>query len=275
MRSQEVVMIGFLGFSRRWLRATAAVSLAAGAAYAVPATAAHAASLTVVTIQFDDGNADVIQWISGLNNHGFPATFYVNSGTIGTAGHLTWDQLTQLNAAGNDIGSHTIDHVNLKKLKLADARFQVCQDRVNIASHGFQPESFAYPFGDLNSTAEQVVQYCGDNSGRGVTGVNDKTVFAETIPPLDPFDTRTPADPKQGTTVATIEGYVTAAEQNGGGWVQLTFHHICSGCDAYSITAANMQALLDWLSTQVPGGQVVVESTRQVIGGPYITPFCC
>jgi len=199
------------------------------------------------------------------------------SGSIDTAGHLTWTQVVALNTAGNDIGSHTINHVDLKKLKLADARFQVCQDRVNIASHGgIQPESFAYPFGDLNSTVEtQVVKYCGDNSGRGVSGVNDRTVFAETIPPLDPYATRTPADPKQGTTVATIEGYVTAAEQNGGGWVQLTFHHICSSCDAYSITAANMQALLDWLSTQVQGGLVAVESTRQVIGGAYVTPFCC
>jgi peptidoglycan/xylan/chitin deacetylase (PgdA/CDA1 family) len=260
---------------RRGLTATAGVMLAAGGVYAVP-TIAHAAPVTVVTIQFDDGNADVFQWISGLNNHGFPATFYVNSGTIDTTGHLTWNQLTSLNQAGNDIGSHTIDHVDLKKLKLAAARFQVCQDRVNLAAHGFQPESFAYPFGDTNSTVEtQVVKYCGDNSGRGVTGVNDKTVFAETIPPADPYATRTPADPKQGTTVATIEGYVTAAEQNGGGWVQLTFHHICSQCDAYSITAVNMQALLDWLETQVTAGTVVVESTRQVIGGSFVTPFCC
>jgi peptidoglycan/xylan/chitin deacetylase (PgdA/CDA1 family) len=38
---------------------------------------------TVVTIQFDDGNADVYQLFSGLNNHGFPATFYVNSGASG------------------------------------------------------------------------------------------------------------------------------------------------------------------------------------------------
>ena len=144
---------------------------------------------------------------------------------------------------------------------------------MNLAAHGFQPESFAYPFGDLNSTVEtQVVQYCGDNSGRGVTGVNDKTVFAETIPPLDPYDTRTPTDPKQGTTVATIEGYVTSAEQNGGGWVHLTFHHICSGCDAYSITEANMQGLLDWLSTQVTSGAVAVETTEQVIGGTFTQP---
>ena len=259
----------------RQSRAAASVALAAGCLFAVPAIA-HAAPLTVVTIQFDDGNADTYQWISGLTNHGFPATWYVNSGTIGTAGHLTWAQLTALSQAGNEIASHTVDHVDLKKLKLADARFQVCQDRVNLAAHGFQPESFAYPYGDYNSTVEtQVVQYCGDNSARTVTGVNDKTVFAETIPPPDPYATRTPADPKQGTSLSTIEGYVTSAEQNGGGWVQLTFHHICSGCDAYSITAATMQSLLDWLNTQVTTGAVAVKTTGQVIGGTYKTPFCC
>ena len=259
----------------RCIRIAAVAAMLAGGVVAVPIVA-QAAPLTVVTIQFDDGNADVIQWATTLNTHAFPATFYVNSGTIGTTGHLTWADLTTLSTAGNEIASHTIDHVDIKKLKLADARFQVCQDRVNLAAHGFQPESFAYPFGDLNSTVEtQVVQYCGDNSARSVTGVNDRRVFAETIPPLDSYATRTPPDPKQGTTVATIEGYVTAAEQNGGGWVQLTFHHICSGCDAYSITAANMQALVDWLNTQVTTGAVAVKTTEQVVGGTYTAPFCC
>jgi peptidoglycan/xylan/chitin deacetylase (PgdA/CDA1 family) len=261
--------------SLRRLRTAGAAILALGVTYSAPAIAHAATPLTVVTIQFDDGNGDTYQWISTLNTHGFHATWYINSGTIGTTDHLTWTQVVALSTAGNEIGSHTIDHVDLKKLKLADARFQVCQDRVNIASHGLMPESFAYPYGDLDSQAESVVKYCGDNSGRTVTGVNDKTVFAETIPPADAYATRTPADPKQGTTVATIEGYVTAAEQNGGGWVQLTFHHICNGCDAYSITEANMQSLLDWLQGQVSTGSVAVETTQQVIGGPYVTPFCC
>src|SRR5260370_19231914 len=143
------------------MRVMASVLLALGCAYAGPSIARAAPQPTVVSIQFDDGNADVYQWISSLSNHGFPATFYVNSGTIGTTGHLTWPQLTALAQAGNDIGSHTIDHVALKKLKLADARLQVFQDRVNLASHSLQPESFAYPYGDYNSTvANQVVQYC-------------------------------------------------------------------------------------------------------------------
>jgi hypothetical protein len=55
-----------------------------------------------------------------------------------------------------------------------------------------------------------------------------------------------------------------AVRLGGGGWVQLTFHHICSGCDAYSITPTDMQSLLDWLSIQVTGGAVLVETTEQV-----------
>src|SRR5262245_39952962 len=268
-------MNGWTRIRGRQPRVAAAVALAIGCLFAAPALA-HAAPVTVVTVQFDDGYDDAYQWIGSLNNYGFPATYYVNSGSIGTAGHLTWAQLTSLSTAGSEIASHTINHVNIKKLKLADARFQVCQDRVNLAAHGFQPESFAYPFGSFNSTVEtQVVQYCGDNSARTVSGVNDRRVFGETIPPLNPYATRTPPDPKQGTTVAKIESYVTAAEQNGGGWVQLTFHHICNSCDAYSITAANMQAVLDWLSGQVTAGSVAVETTKQVIGGPFVTPFCC
>jgi hypothetical protein len=67
-------------------------------------------------------------------------------------------------------------------------------------------ENFAYPFGSIDAGAEQVVAACGYNSGRGVSGVNDRRVFGETIRPLDAYATRTPPNPKQRTTLARIEG---------------------------------------------------------------------
>jgi hypothetical protein len=155
--------------------------------------------------------------------------------------------------------------VNLKPLKTADARVEVCQDRNNLIANGFQPTSFAYPFGGIDAGAEQVVKDCGYNSGRGVAG------GTETIPPLDAFATRTPPNPKQGTTVATIESYVTAAEQSGGGWVQLVFHHLCNQCDAYSITPDDFTALLDWLQPRAATG-TLVKTTAEVIGGPVQPP---
>src|SRR5262249_18128440 len=213
------------------------------------------------------GRADAYGAIGILTAHSMHATYYGNTGVIGDSAHMSWSQLQDLFAAGNDIGAPTLTHANWKHLKTADARMQVCQDRDNLLSHGLQPTAFAYPFGSFDSGSEQIVAACGYNSGRGVSGVNDTKVFAETIPPADPYATRTPPNPKQGTTAATIEGYVTAAEQHGGGWVQLVFHHICGQCDAYSITTANFQSLLDWLQMTTANG-IVVETTTQVIGGP-------
>lgn len=88
---------------------------------------------------------------------------------------------------------------------------------------------------------------------------------------MDAYATRTPPNPKQGTTVETIESYVTAAEQSGGGWVQLVFHHLCDGCDAYSITPANFAALLEWLAPRAATG-TVVRTTAEVVGGPVQPP---
>jgi peptidoglycan/xylan/chitin deacetylase (PgdA/CDA1 family) len=264
------------GVTRHARTVLAATVVAAGLLLVLVArTAPASASVqTVVTIQFDDGNADAYLALAMLTAHGMHATFYVNTGFIGDSTHMSWSQLTDLFAAGNDIGGHTLTHTDLKKLKTAAARQQVCTDRDNLINHGLQPTAFAYPYGSFDVGTEQIVAACGYNSGRGVSGVNDTKVFAETIPPADPYATRTPPNPKQGTMVATIEGYVTAAEQHGGGWVQLVFHHICNSCDAYSITQPNFQALLDWLQPRSANG-TVVETTNQVIGGivqPTVTP---
>jgi endoglucanase len=226
---------------------------------------------TVVTIQFDDGVADQYGALATLNEHGMHATFYVNTGVVGDSAHMTWTQLQDLAAAGNEIAGHTLTHVNLKPLKTADARLEVCQDRNNLLDHGFQPTSFAYPFGTFDEGTKQVVRDCGYNSGRGVSGVDGMSVFAETIPPADAFATRTPPNPKQGTTLETIEGYVTGAVAHGGGWVQLVFHHVCDGCDAYSITPADFDSLLDWLQGQA-ANNVVVRTTHEVVGGPVQPP---
>src|SRR5262245_58744195 len=95
----------------------AAVLAASWTWLAVPA---GAATQTIVTIGFDDTNLDqytVARPI--LQAHGMHATFFVNSGFVGTADHMSWSQLGDLVVDGNEIGGHTIDHANLKHLKVA------------------------------------------------------------------------------------------------------------------------------------------------------------
>jgi peptidoglycan/xylan/chitin deacetylase (PgdA/CDA1 family) len=240
--------------------------------WAVSAAPAAAASSTVVTIGFDDGTADQLGALPILQAHGMTATFFVNSGSIGDPEHLSWADLHALFDAGNEIAGHTVNHVNLAPLTTAEARQEVCTDRNNLLAEGFSPTSFAYPFGSFDSDTELVVRDCGYNSGRGVSGISKTGPFAETIPPLNPYATRTPPNPKKSTKLSTLELYVLNAEANGGGWVQFVFHRLCEQCGPYAITPAKFTAFLDFLQGEVASGRVVVQTTAQVIGGPVQPP---
>jgi peptidoglycan/xylan/chitin deacetylase (PgdA/CDA1 family) len=240
--------------------------------WAVNTAPAAAAASTVVTIGFDDGTADQLGALPILQAHGMTATFFVNSGSIGDPEHLSWADLHTLFDAGNEIAGHTVNHVNLAPLTTAEARQEVCTDRNNLLAEGFPATSFAYPFGSFDSDTELVVRDCGYNSGRGVAGISKTGPFAETIPPLDPYATRTPPNPKKSTKLSTLELYVRNAEANGGGWVQFVFHRLCEKCGPYAITPAKFTAFLDFLQGEVAGGRVVVQTTAQVIGGPVQPP---
>jgi peptidoglycan/xylan/chitin deacetylase (PgdA/CDA1 family) len=240
--------------------------------WAVSAAPAAAAVPTVVTIGFDDGTADQLGALPILQAHGMTATFFVNSGSIGDPEHLSWVDLHTLSDAGNEIAGHTVNHVNLAPLTTAEARQEVCTDRNNLLTEGFPATSFAYPFGSFDSGTEQVVADCGYNSGRGVSGISKTGPFAETIPPLDPYATRTPPNPKKSTKLSTLELQVLNAEANGGGWVQFVFHRLCQQCGPYAITPAKFTAFLDFLQGEVAGGRVVVQTTAQVVGGPLQPP---
>ena len=254
--------------------ATIGALAATSAAVLSAAPANAAAASTVVTIQFDDGTVDQMNALPILQAHGMTATFYVNTGPIiaGDSDHLSWANVHTLFNAGNEIAGHTVNHTGLKSLTPAEARQEVCTDRNSLLAEGFPATSFAYPFGTFDSGTEQVVHDCGYNSGRGVAGISLKGPFGETIPPLDPYATRTPPNPKKATKLGTMEDYVLNAEANGGGWVQFVFHRVCESCGAYSITTAKLTALLDFLQAEVNAGRVSVQTTAQVIGGPVNPP---
>src|SRR5258707_1015831 len=200
---------------------------------------------TVVSLTFDDGieNQYTLAFQHALQPHNATGTFFINtSGTNAglSSGSMTWDQLTALNNAGNEIGGHTLGESNLTTDDTQTATNEVCQDRQNLVNHGFYPTSFAYPFGAYNATAESIVQGCGYTSGRAaggvdVTGPGAGPVYAETIPPPVSLATRTVYNASTGSpavapmlTLSNMEAAITGASQNGGGWGQLVFHHVCS-----------------------------------------------
>jgi peptidoglycan/xylan/chitin deacetylase (PgdA/CDA1 family) len=265
----------------RLLRLIAITALASSGLMTAIAPAALAVSPTTVSLTFDDGLADQVAAASVLDAAGFDATFFINSGRIGTsATYMTRANLDDLAAAGHEIAGHTISHLNLAALTPDGQRRQVCNDRNVLMSWGFPVKNFAYPFSAYNADTIDIVQECGYNSARGVSNLVSQNAcngcpYAETIPPANQWVIRTPDSIKVDTTLASLKSYVTQAEDHGGGWVPIVFHHICNACDPNAITPADFQAFITWLGTRPATTEV--KTVDGVIGGqlnpaPPLTP---
>jgi peptidoglycan/xylan/chitin deacetylase (PgdA/CDA1 family) len=267
---------------RRGLYAAAALAglcafltLAGAAGAQHRTTAAHtprtlaALPQTVVSLTFDDGDATQYQTRTMLSSRGFHATYFLNSGNIGTdSSYMTWAQVQNLYSDGNEIGGHTITHPDLTTLSATEAAREVCYDRNIILSHGYPVTDFAYPFGTSTPAIESMVHNCGYNSARATDEFGQGCApgpCSETIPPRDAYRTFVVGDGDDG--LANIEKQITLAENNGGGWAQLLFHDICSGCSGHSFSVANLTTLLNWLQGQVQTNNVVIKTVNQVIGG--------
>lgn len=243
-------------------------ALLVGVASAAPE--ARASGPLVVSLTFDDAYSDQMEAHDILAARGLDATFYAISGFLGRTGRLTMAQLQALQADGEEIGGHTIDHPHLTTLSPAEQRYEICNDRETLLGAGLRVTDLAYPYGEYDAGTEQLAAQCGYNSARGVNGVGcSGCAAAETVPPLDFYATRAYAT-NTNTSVAQMESKIDAARASGG-WFTLVFHHVCDvaqNCGLYTITPSDLSALADWLVAQQNAGALRVARVTDVIGGP-------
>lgn len=236
-------------------------------------TPTSSAAQTVVSLTFDDSNADQLPAATTMHGAGLTGTFYTITGAIGASGYLTLAQLQQIYSYGDEIGGHTVDHPSLIGLPSDEVLRQICYARQTLTNWGFPQKSFAYPFADLNASVEGAVQQCGYNSARGLGDIRSRfgcssCPYAAAVPPADPYDLQALDEVDSTWTLQDLQNAVTNAETHGGGWVILTFHHICVGCDPLSITPTLFASFVSWLQQHVnTTSTTTVKTVDQVIGG--------
>ena len=118
-----------------------------------------------VVVTFDDGYRDVLRYavpvLERLHQH---ATAFVITGRVSTddALWLSWRDLRAMEAAGLDIGSHTVAHVDLTALPPAAALAQLEQSRQTLERHlGHPVQWFAYPFGGDDAAVTALARQAG------------------------------------------------------------------------------------------------------------------
>jgi peptidoglycan/xylan/chitin deacetylase (PgdA/CDA1 family) len=129
-----------------------------------------------VAITFDDGYRDNFTFaVPVLERFGFPATFFIATGYIGTSttldryhaccaedGMLDWDQVGEMRARGHAIGGHGREHLELARLSPAAARAEIDGCRDDIARRLGTPASlFCYPRGSETPEVRRAVASSG------------------------------------------------------------------------------------------------------------------
>ncbi|MFZ2639449.1 MAG: polysaccharide deacetylase family protein [Verrucomicrobiia bacterium] len=109
----------------------------------------------IVVLTFDDGFRDFhTAAFPILRQHGFGATVFLPTAFIGKEpvrfkAHecLTWDEVRELQQAGVEFGSHTVNHPELVHLAWEEVEKEVRDSKNEIEQHlGVRVTSFAYPY---------------------------------------------------------------------------------------------------------------------------------
>jgi peptidoglycan/xylan/chitin deacetylase (PgdA/CDA1 family) len=138
-----------------------------------------------VALTFDDGcDTDLTVALPVLSALSLPAAFFVNPGTIGQGGYLTWAGLRELAAAGMHIGSHGLDHTLLDGLSEAELERQLVVSKELLESHlGAGVNTLALPGG---SGGERACRFAQRHGYRAVFGSQPGLIGGGPLPAVIP-----------------------------------------------------------------------------------------
>jgi peptidoglycan/xylan/chitin deacetylase (PgdA/CDA1 family) len=111
-----------------------------------------------------------------LREYGYPATLFVNTGEVGGAEYLDWEELRQLAREGIEIGNHSAAHDYLLDRRRGESQagwrqrvtgeIRTAQDELT-ARLGSVPRLFAYPYGEFSLELIQIVSELGFEAAFG------------------------------------------------------------------------------------------------------------
>jgi peptidoglycan/xylan/chitin deacetylase (PgdA/CDA1 family) len=132
-----------------------------------------------ILITFDDGVQSVYDSaLPVMQKYGFTGVAYIVNNYMNSQDqtYMRPDQVKQLAAAGWEIGSHSLNHIDLTRAPERQ-RNEVVESRKQLeAELGIPVLTFAYPFGSLDSSAVDYVHYAGYIAAMGLGPTVDQGI---------------------------------------------------------------------------------------------------
>lgn len=223
------------------------------------ATSASAFPSGAITLTFDDGNPSQYEIIAPiLKAGGQTATFYINSGLLGTdEWYMSWEQVMDLHKNGFEIAGHTLNHIELPAVHNETKATEINQDYQNFVARGITPTNFAVPFGayDNPTTALVAARYNSlrafANQGLNVWPYNKYLLYVRYV--------------TNQTSLSQVQAWVKEAVEKDG-WLILVFHEILpvvDPTDDYSWEVEKFQGFVDYLNAE----GIKAKTVKEVLGG--------
>ncbi len=150
--------------------------------------------------------------------------------------YLTPAQIQGLQAAGFEVGDHTMTHADLATLSAAGARAEIDGGRADLIALGITPKTFVYPYGSYTEAVKQIVaqeEFVGARSVIG--GLNASGA--------DPYALKH-REVNLTTTIADVQGWIAEAQRTKT-WLILTFHEVDTNGGAYSTTPDTFRQIVN------------------------------
>ena len=127
-----------------------------------------------IVLTFDDGGEGTFtNALPTLQKYGFTGTSYIVHNYVGLGGHMNADQIRGLYAAGWEIGSHSISHVDLT-VRTDRQKDEIVDSRIKLERMlGIPILTFAYPFGAYNTDSVHYAHFAGYI---GAVGLGDESL---------------------------------------------------------------------------------------------------
>ena len=197
----------------------------------------------LISLTFDDGTADhYTNVLPALRAKGQVGTFYIISGYLNAKTYLTIDQIKALQGAGNEIGSHTVNHPHLSDLSAAEVESQFSESKKTLEANFGPVTDVAYPYGGSNETVRQIAAkyYASGRStdgGPNVRGAYDH--YRLTIGYV-----------LNTTSLDTVKQWIADAQAKNT-WLILCYHGVNEGKpdETYNVSPATFAAQLAAVKT--------------------------
>jgi len=123
-------------------------------------------------ITIDDGNLDnYTNAFPIMQKYGFTGVLYLVGNYIGAQDYMNVEQILEMYNAGWDVGSHSMNHLDLTKLDSDALHSEIIGSREFLEQKlGIPIPTFAYPFGFKNETALDYVKFAGYSGAMGASG---------------------------------------------------------------------------------------------------------